>query len=288
MKMPSTCLLTDSAAQFTLEPFRGQRHVRVLPLDIEVDGITYLNGSGLKPSQLPASMSSPKHAHVIAPQAEIVDRLLNELREEYDHIIAMPTTSSLNPTFPIMEKTLGKYLNNGTVQIIDSQLISCGLGMLIEEGAANIENGLPSSDIEFKIRQLIPRIYTIFCTPGLSYLHQAGILDHAQASVGEMLGINPIFTLEDGLLNPLDKVRNFRNVVDFFQEFLDEFDHLDRISIIQSLQPPHLDFSPLKEHISERFPLSQLQEMTFNLQVASILGPRTVGMVVMEPEEEAI
>ena len=55
---------------------------------------------------------------------------------------------------------------------------------------------------------MIPHTYMMVCTPGLSYLYYAGIIDQAQAFVGEMLGLLPIFTLEEGQINAVEKVRS--------------------------------------------------------------------------------
>jgi fatty acid-binding protein DegV len=43
--------------------------------------------------------------------------------------------------------------------------------------------------------------------PNLSYLHTAGILDAGQATIGELLGLYPLFVLEEGKVNPLQKVK---------------------------------------------------------------------------------
>ena len=68
----------------------------------------------------------------------------------------------------------------------------------------------------------------------MTYLYQSGFIGDAQALVGEMLGLLPIYTLEEGRLTPVEKARNYRQLIDFMQEFIDEFSDLYHIALIQS------------------------------------------------------
>ena len=88
-----------------------------------------------------------------------------------------------------------------------------------------------------QIRSLLPSTYSIICPFGLSYLHYNGFVDRPQAVVNEMLELFPIFAVENGKLIPLEKVKSPRNVIGFFQEFLDEFEQLNQITFIQSALP---------------------------------------------------
>ena len=97
--------------------------------------------------------------------------------------------------------------------------------------------GQPVAEVERMVRSQIPRTYMMLCTPGLSYLAYAGFIDPSQAFVGEMLGLLPIFTLEEGQISAVEKVRNMRGLIDFMQEFVSEFDELQHIAFIQSTPP---------------------------------------------------
>ena len=109
--------------------------------------------------------------------------------------------------------------------------------MMVQSAAEAAARGVNGVEIERSVRRMIPRTYSLFASAGLTYLYHAGFIDEGQATIGEMLGILPIFSLEEGKLSAIEKARNPRGVLDFFQEFLDEFDHLQQIAFLQGAAP---------------------------------------------------
>jgi len=102
--------------------------------------------------------------------------------------------------------------------------------------------------------------------------------------VGEMLGLFPIFAFEEGQLTPLETVRNHRQVLAFFQEFLEEFDQLQYVSFLQSaINSNSQDGRILRDHTQDRFVHTPFSEHTINLPVATLFGPNAIGLFVVEP-----
>jgi fatty acid-binding protein DegV len=134
-------------------------------------------------------------------------------------------------------------------------------------------------------RSMIPHIFMMFCTPSLSYLHGAGFVDQGQAFISDMLGLLPIFSLEEGKISAIEKVRNTRGLVDFMQEFICEFDELTHIAFLQSTTPLAHEVRAMREHAQTCFPQTPFSEHHLNLPLASLIGPRSVGLVVVEKEE---
>jgi DegV family protein with EDD domain len=168
------------------------------------------------------------------------------------------------------------------IVLIDSQTIAAGLGYLVETAVEASHQGKRASDIEYMIRSLISHTYGVFCTPSLSYLHYNGFVDLGQATVTEMLSLFPIFAVEEGKLTPMEKLRNHRQTVTYFQEFLDEFDHLQFIGLVQSAPPNQQDANILREHAHENYPKTPFTTHTINLATATMFGPRTIGLFAVE------
>ncbi len=91
----------------------------------------------------------------------------------------------------------------------------------------------------------------------------------------------PIFTLEEGQISAVEKVRNARSLVDFMQEFICEFDELQHIAFIQSVPPLSHEARLMREHAQTCFPQTPFSEHTINLPLATLVGPRSVGLVVV-------
>jgi fatty acid-binding protein DegV len=132
------------------------------------------------------------------------------------------------------------------------------------------------------VRGIIPRIYTVFCTQSLTYLYRSGHLDPAQAIIGEMLGVMPFFILENGRLVPIQKVRNPRHLVDILHEFIAEFENLKHIALVQGVPPFEQEVRNLKERLNGDYPSASYSEHTLGAALATILGPRSLGVFAME------
>ena len=268
--MASTCVLTDTSAQFPQLAFPGRNLVRVMGLDISLNGVLFEEGRDIKASSLPHSASPQLNPRLSAPPQEKLVNLLINLSQNYDEIIAIVMSSQLSSVYDSVQRASEEVTT------------SVGLGILVQCAAEAAAAGINGAEIERMVRSMIPHIYMVVCTPGLSYLHYAGYIDRAQASLGEMLNLLPIFAMEEGHLTPLEKVRNHRNMLDFFQEFLDEFDSIQHIALLQSVTPNQQDSRLLREHAEDLFENTPFSEHAINLPLATLLGPRTQGLIVVE------
>ncbi|GAP14597.1 EDD domain protein, DegV family [Longilinea arvoryzae] len=206
------------------------------------------------------------------------------LSQDFDDILVILISSQLSETYQNAVKAAEDTQGRSTITVIDSQTISIGLGILVQTAAGFLEEGRTAVDVEKRIRYMIPHIYTLLCTPGLTYLDHAGFIDPSQATVGELLGLLPIFSLEEGKLSPLEKTRNYRAVLDFFQEFIDEFDQLDYIALLQNGSFSNSDLRQLRQHAEESYSAAQYIEHMLNLPMATLFSPKCVGLFVIEAQ----
>jgi len=284
--MGTTCIVTDSYVQFPQPSFLGRHLVRILANGYQINGQEYESSKDLKPSDLPTLPRQQNFPRFLLPSEDQIHAFFAGIEEERncDRVLAILTSSQLTPLFSHVKEALKSFSGRVQIQIIDSQSCSIGLGFLVQSAVEAVQKGANFADTELLVRSLIPRIYAIFCTPGLSYLHQAGIVDHSQAIVGEMLSLLPLFALEEGHLTPLEKVRNHRQVLDAFQEFLDEFETLSHIALVQSTSPNSQDGRLLREHIQDNFQKTPFTEHSINLSLATLLGPQTTCLFAVESQ----
>ncbi len=283
--MNSVCILTDSAAQFPQLGFPGRNDVRVISYGVEIHGQLYEEGQDIKTSDLPQTANETLHPRLIAPPVEKFRELYASLSQHYHDIIVILSSANLTRAYENALRAEKGVQGRVRVTVIDSQTTSVGLGLLVQTAAEAMAHGENASDIERIVRSMIPHTYMMICTPSLSYLYYAGIIDQAQAFVGEMMGLMPIFTLEEGQISAVEKVRNTRSLIDFMQEFIMEFDNLLHIAFIQcSPSLPH-EARIMREHAQTSFPQTPFSEHIINVPLATLIGPRTIGLVVVEKPE---
>ena len=283
--MNSVCILTDSAAQFPQLGFPGRNNVRVMTYCIEVNGQRFEDGQELRTNDLPQSANGTLRPRLVAPSVDKFRELYTSLSQHYRDIIVILTSASLSQSFEHAQQAQKAVQGRVKISLIDSQTTSVGLGLLVQTAAEAVAQGKTVFEIERAVRSMIPHTYMMVCTPGLSYLHHAGIVDQAQAFVGEMLGLLPIYTLEEGQISAVEKVRNTHSLVDFMQEFILEFDNLLHIAFIQSVPGLPHEARLMREYVQSSFPQTPFSEHSINLPLATLIGPRSIGLVVVEKPE---
>jgi DegV family protein with EDD domain len=283
--MSSVCILTDSTAQFAKSTFPGRDLVAVVPFQIEPEEFAD-DDNELKVADLPPTTQAHAIPKLSAPTVEDFRKRYISLSQDFNEILAVTLSAELSPTFAHAVEAAEAVRGRVSVQVIDSQTTSVGLGMLVQSAAEAANRSVQSTEIERMMRGAIPHIYTVMCIPSLTYLDHSGFIGPAQAIVGEMLGLLPIFTLEDGRLTPVEKARNYRQLMDYLQEFLDEFSDLYHIAFIQSVPPMTHEARILREHAGDLFPKTPFSEHPINSTLALMFGPRTLAVFAMEIPDE--
>jgi len=279
--MPRVCILTDSTVHFTSPNFLGHDLVSVLPMRISLDQMTYSDGQGINPGKLPDSARNDHNLDVLPPSEDAFIAALDSISRECSHVLVILHSAQLSPTIASAHQIVAAHHVPAEVHIIDSQTIGVGLGMVIQAAAHAIISGASISEIKPMLHRLIPRVYTIYCTQSLTYLIHSGQLDPAQAVVGEMLGLAPFFTLENGHLVPIQKAKSSRNMLDIFEEFISEFSGLEHIAVFQGTPLFNGEMRNLRERIREQYHHTSYSEHTLTAVTGALLGPRSMGIVTL-------
>lgn len=215
------------------------------------------------------------------PDAQDFLRMFTALGREFSAILTITLSPSLGQAFRRAQEAAENYSGPASIQIIDSHTTAVGLGWIIQCAAKAAADGDSIHKIEHLVRATIPSVYTLFCIPGLTYLAEAGYLSPAQAIIGEMMGLLPIYSIEDDHLTPMEKVRTHRHLLEAFQEFIDEFTAPHHVAIVRG-HDQNLRTSPLREYMEAAFPCTPFSEHPMGKYLAAILGPQSVGLIIIE------
>lgn len=273
--MPDICILTDNTAQFVQPNFMGRDRVHIIPFNLQMsqaEASAEAREAGLRPNLTPI------------PTQDFL-RYYIQLSRKYDSILVLTLSSFLNPTMTNAVTAASQFTNHCKVEVIDSQTVGVGLGMLVQEAAGAAARGLPLQEIERKIRVAIPHIYILFCIPELMYLANAGHMDRSQAMVGEIMSMLPIFTMEEGRLVPSEKVRTPRHLFEAFQDFIAEFEAPVHIALVHGPNHNTLRIRPLRQYMQELFPQTPFSEHSHQATLTALFGPQSIGLFVSEVEK---
>jgi DegV family protein with EDD domain len=266
-------ILTDSTVQFTRPNFPGRGLVRIIDFNLQE-----------VPQDSHSSFPRP-NGRLYPPTARNFLDQYNWLGQEFAGIAVITLSLSLNPAGSYAQQAKAQYAGRAHVQVIDSQTTSLGLGLLVQLAAGVAASGAGLAELERAVRAAVHNIYTLFCIPNLTYLAQGGYLSHSQAMVGEMLGLLPLFVLEEGILSPTAKAHTQRHLLESFQEFVEEFSHPSYIGLTKAAAANHFRPNSLRQYVKEHFPNVPFDQHVINPHLAALLGPQSTGLVVMEGDD---
>ncbi len=270
--MANVCILTDSTVQFTHTNFPGHDCVHIIPFDLQPGG--RLDGTA-------PDWVGPIY-RLVPPSQQSFSQYFERLSSQYDTILVLTLSSLLSPATSQAISASIQFCNHAAVAVIDSMTIGLGLGFLVQAAAAAAAQGVPPAEIERQIRASIPRIYTLYCIPELTCLATAGFIEYSQALVGEIMGMLPIFVIEEGRLTPMEKVRTQRHLFEAFQEFMSEFETPAHIALMRGTNHSTLRSRPVHQFIREAFPETPFSEHTITPQLTAIFGAQSTGLVILD------
>lgn len=278
--MPRVRILTDSTADLPPEVVE-RLGIMVLPMKVHIGQKTYRDGIDITSKDFFAKAEHATNPPTTTPPSpREFEEAFAELTRQTDEIVAIFVSSKLSQTFRIATRAAAPLLGRSKIVVIDSQLITVGLGMLVTSAAQLAADGGSLDDVVRLIRGLIPRIYIAFFVETLDYLERGGRVGKAQALLGGMLSIKPLLILEEGEIVALEKVRTRQKAIEKLVEFITEFTHIERMVILHSTTLE--DVNMLIEQINLVLPNLDITVDNYGPVMATHLGPNALGVVVYE------
>lgn len=275
-------VVTDSAATID-SAVAEQLDVTILPLTIRIDHQDYQDGADLDHEELLLRMAHDRiRPSVVGPTADEFRRVYSRLTRRTDKIISLHSSASLSLVCREARKAAREFLGRCDIVIMDSETVSLGLGILVQEAAQLAKASVPLTEIMRQIRGIIRRIYIVLITDTLDYLEHSQRISPAQAILGTMLGIKPFLSLEEGEIIPMEKVRNRERAIDKLAEFASEFSAIERVAILQSTLYPTEETKMLQDRLALIAPGHEFPILLYGPLLASHIGPDGLGLMVYE------
>lgn len=231
--------------------------IRVIPIMIHFGDEEYLDGIDMSSDEFYEKLTTeeeiPKTSQITPDRFA---KVFEEELKENEHIIyigisskASGTYQSANIALDMLEGDLAKR-----VSLVDSKMLSIGIGMLALTIASQLEAGKVLEKVLEEAEALKYKIEVVFSVNTLKYLKKGGRIKASSAAIGEVLNIKPILNVDEGITQTIGKVRGKKKVLNFMLDHMEETMDLDNtpfIAVAHALVPK--DAAKLKEKIRERF-----------------------------------
>lgn len=108
------------------------------------------------------------------------------------------------------------------ITIVDSRLVSIGLGIMVLESAKAVKDDASAKEVIKLIEKLKSKIKVYFSVDSLDFLQKGGRIGRARAFLGTMLKIKPLLDLSDGIVSPVEKIRSTQRLINRMVEIVKE------------------------------------------------------------------
>lgn len=277
--MESVRIVTDSASEIP-QKRAEELGITVVPMHIHIGPKVYRDGVDLSKADFyRLAARGEGMPYISAPTPEEFAAVYSQLSKDRENILSVHTSSRLCDAYRSALRAANEFIGRNEIVVLDSGLISCGLEILVTAAAEAAARGMPMDDLVRMLRGMIPHIYVVFFVENMGYLERGGWLQRTRTAL-VMPGIRPLLILEEGEIQPLERVRSRGRAVDRLFEFVAEFVRLEQIAILQG----HIteDANMLAERINEIYPEKVVDIRTYGPVLATQLGPEAIGVIVYE------
>ena len=204
--MQKIALIVDSACDLSLETLK-EKNIHLLPLRITYSHKEYRDKIDISADEIYDNLEKevPKTS---LPSAENMEEILVSLENEgYTHVIAITISSGLSGTFNSIRLALEDHPQL-TSYVFDTKILAMPEGLVALEVANLINDGKTFEEIVSEIPKIRRNITGYFTINTLEYLKRGGRIGKISGTIGEMLNLKPIVTVdEEGVYYTVCKAR---------------------------------------------------------------------------------
>ena len=199
-------ILTDSTSELSAAR-QAELGVEVAPLTVHFGEETFRDGVDITNH---AFYDRLRRAEALPVTAQVnPEEFVNRFRahvEAGDEVVGIFLSSLLSGTF--QSASIARDIVDEThIFVVDSGAVTFGLGLLVEYAVMLRDQGRSAARIAAEVQAISGRVRLLAVVDTLKYLKMGGRISGATAVVGGLLGICPIITIENGLVEGIGKAR---------------------------------------------------------------------------------
>lgn len=277
--VPKVHIVTDSTADLTKEIIE-KYNIHVVPLTIQIDGESYIDGVNIQPEEFLEKMSTSKELPKSSqPAVGVFKELYDRLGKNGDQVISIHMTGGMSGT--VKSAQTAADLTDSDVTVIDSKFISFALYFQVEEAAKMAANGATKDAIVEKVLDICTKTDLYVVVDTLDNLVKGGRIGKGKAMIGSLLSIKPIASLANGVYTPVAKARSHKQVVNYlFKQFMEDTNG----KVVKAVGISHANglsmATPLMELIKDSG-FKDIQVSFTSPVISTHTGPGAIGFMYM-------
>ncbi len=278
----SVVITSDSTCDLSQE-LLDRYDIPVIPLTITLGEDTFLDGSNFTPLDMYARYKQdgtlPKTS---APSVQEFLDFFSQFTEKGCEVVHLDISSELSNTYNAACMAAEEL---GHVHVVDSRMLSTGVGLLAIEGAECRDRGMGAQEIAEHLRGLTGKVQTSFVLDTLQFMWKGGRCSAVSALGANLLSLKPGLEMKDGKLGVYKKYRG--NIKNVYKQYVKERLQGRRVRpghvfITESGEVDNAVLEEICALVRETIPVQEIHHTMAGCTVSTHCGPKTLGILFIE------
>ena len=271
-------IVTDSTAD--LPPALAEElGITIVPLYVRFGNLTYRDRVDITEDEFyQRLMNDPVHPNTSQPTPQDFANVYRELSKQADGIVSIHISGKLSGTCNSALQAKELVGAECPVEVVDSEMVSMGLGLLATEAATIANSGKGLQQVVEEVKQSISstHVWALFDT--LKYLALGGRIGKAKALLGTILNIKPILVVKDGEMAPASQARTRAKGIGMLYDYVNTFTDIQDLSVVYSTTPD--EAQALADRIGAIFDRSRIRLARLGPALGVHAGPGALAVAL--------
>lgn len=257
--------------------------IRTIKLMITLGEDTFLDGEGFTPLDMYARFRKdgtlPKTS---APGVQEFLDFFTQFTDQGYSVVHLDISADLSNTYNAACLAAAELKG---VYVVDTRMLSTGVGLLAIEGAECRDRGMPAKEIAQHLRRLTEKVQTSFVLDTLEFMWKGGRCSGITALGANLLHLKPALEMKNGKLGVYKKYRG--NMTSVYKQYIKE--RLEgrkvrpgHVFITESGEIDEAVVKEIEELVRETIPVKEIHHTIAGCTVSTHCGPKTLGILFME------
>lgn len=278
-------VVTDSASDLTPE-LAARWNITVVPCYVIIGDRSYKDGVDLSADEFYSQLTSNSRLPTTTqPSAADFQAVYQDLLSHGHRVLSIHVSGKLSGTLNSAQQArtaLGEEAA-ANVEIVDSELASVPLALLVASAAESAEGSDSLQEMGQKARQAAAAIDCFFVPDTLDYLQRGGRIGKASAFLGSVLSVKPILTVRNGEVHPLERTRNLDRAINRMAELARGQAPVRQLAVMYSTKREQAD--ALRNNLSGLLAGEDIVIARFGPTLGTYLGPAAVGVALARGDD---
>ncbi|MFV0420654.1 DAK2 domain-containing protein [Oleidesulfovibrio sp.] len=192
-KGPKVGIVTDSTCDLPDELMQ-EYGIRFAPLRLFLDDEEYIDKLSISTGEFNKRLRVSRSARTSQPAPADFKHLYDDMQALYDEVVSLHVMAKYSGTLQ-SAATIGKA-STKPVYTVDSQTLSCGLGLVVLEAAKRARSGMSAEKIMAAARKDIKNLHVYVAMDTLDFAVRGGRMSRGVGAIAKLLNIKPVLEFD--------------------------------------------------------------------------------------------